>query len=821
MRYPFALPAAALLIGVVAGAHAGGASSPLLAGFVSTCWILSIGMFIRGLPALVCVWIALGFAGSGVALGSSATRAALTTPLRECLVREGLLSPAPAVRGAPITIEGTLREDARDSESGVTLSVAVESASIAGLARRAPGGVVVSVAGAPPRSLIDRWRAGRRVRFPVMLRRPARYLDPGVPDGELALARRGTTLVGSVKSALLVEIVAEGGWITEAAAKGRRIVRHAIGETVGHWSRRSAGIVTAILIGDRTGLDATIDRRLQDAGTYHVIAISGGNIAILAGLFLGGLRVVGLSRRGWNAVPIAALWSYAYLVGTGASVSRATLMGVVFLSARLFDFGSTPLNAWCVSGALILTRWPLALFDAGFILTFGATLGILVGAGIVQQRPKSRVLRVGWALLAASLAAETVLLPVQASLFSRVTFAGLLLNFAAIPLMGVAQIAGMAAVALQPIADAPARLAGLAGHVGAAGLVESARFIDLVPWLVRRVPPPSPIAIVVFYVAIVIWVAADRIVLRLAINLRTARRVAAAGTLGAACWILVAPSVGLGAGSVLRIRFLDVGQGDSALVEFPNGRTLLIDTGGVLPAGRFEIGERVVEPVLWWAGIRRLDYLALTHGDPDHIGGAPAIMRDFRPREIWTGVPVPAHRSTNELREQARTHGTAWRTLQTGNAMEIGDTNLRVWHPPLPDWERQKVRNDDSLVIEVRKGNVSVLLTGDIGRDGERELVPLFQSGDNMIRVLKVPHHGSLTSSSSEFIAALAPAAAVVSAGRDNHFGHPVPQVLDRYLEAGAVIFRTDVDGMVTLETDGRSARLTSFTGRTWTRSTR
>jgi competence protein ComEC len=282
----------------------------------------------------------------------------------------------------------------------------------------------------------------------------------------------------------------------------------------------------------------------------------------------------------------------------------------------------------------------------------------------------------------------------------------------------------------------------------------------------------------------------------------------------AACgvWIVGTPSIASSAAlPPLRVTFLDVGQGDSSIVQFPNGRTLSIDAGGSAAAA-FDIAARVVSPAFWALGVRRLDYMSITHGDADHIGGAATLFRDFRPLEVWEGVPVPPHAPTRELRALADASGATWRTLQPLDRAGIGPVDLRVHHPPVPEWERQRVRNDDSEVIEIRYGDVSFVFTGDIGRDVERAIAPGF--GRAAIRVLKVPHHGSATSSSQMFLDSVRPDIAVVSAGRGNPFGHPVQAVLDRYRNLGAAIYRTDRDGAVTVETDGTTLRVKTFTGR-------
>ena len=154
------------------------------------------------------------------------------------------------------------------------------------------------------------------------------------------------------------------------------------------------------------------------------------------------------------------------------------------------------------------------------------------------------------------------------------------------------------------------------------------------------------------------------------------------------------------------------------------------------------------------------------------------------------------------LQAVAAQRRSAWRSLQKGDRLDLGGVELRVHHPPLPDWERQKVRNDDSLVIELRYGQVSMLLTGDIGREVEQALIPTLDLLP--IVVLKSPHHGSGTSSSQEFIDAIKPRVVVISCGRANPYGHPLPYVLDRYESVGAAVFRTDRDGQIDLITDGR-----------------
>lgn len=646
------------------------------------------------------------------------------------------------------------------------------------------------------------------------LRRPARYLNPGVPDEELALARRGVCLVGSIKSAALVEVRARGSLVAESAARCRAYVRRTTAAAIGPYSRDAAAIVTAILIGDRAGLDPAVEDRLQRAGTYHVIAISGGNIAILAGLMLWIAIRLGVGWRAAAAIVVIGLTAYAQIVSAGASVSRAVLVACAAFGARLIDHRVSPLNAVAVAGATIVCTTPLVLHDAGFALTFGATIGILLGVPKLAEargRPEGwRHVSIGhaaFALLAATICAELATLPIAASSFSRVTVAGLVLNFCAIPLMTVAQVAGIVAVAASVASDAIARLAGIVATAAVHGLVGSTRLLDWLPGLSWRVPAPPAWLLAGYYGSLIALVRARRpFMVR-----RTAAGVAGITLAG----ILVAPLPRIQLAwpappALLRVTHLDVGQGDAALVQLPTGEALLVDAGGTL--GGFDLGSRIVAPSLWALGVRRLDALALTHGDPDHVGGAVAVVRDFRPREVWEGIPVPAHMPMQMIERGARAGGAAWRRLRAGEMLTFGDVRLVVRHPPPPDWERQRVRNDDSMVLELQRGIVSILLTGDVGGATERAIAAALPAAAR--RIVKAPHHGSATSSSAAFIAALRPQVVVISAGRANRYGHPAPAVVERYVAAGVSIFRTDQDGAVTVETDGRRVDVRGFTGR-------
>jgi competence protein ComEC len=754
---------------------------------------------------------------TGLSLGLTDARRVYGTPLAAWF--------AATPSGITATLQGVLTEDASPTAAGSSLLLDVTAIETSGRSlMKVSGGVRLSVAGTLLADRARGWRAGRTVRVPAFLRQPSTYLNPGTPDERPALARRGIVLVGSVKSGALVEVVAQGSPPSEAAAALRAAIRRRLNARLGEIDLKAAGVTTAVLIGDRSGLAPDDERRLQDAGTYHVIAISGGNIAVLAVLSTLVARLFFVPPSPASIVTALLLVFYGMVASGAASVARAVTAAVLVLLARALDHRVHAINVLAVAALFAVACAPAVVLDPGFHLSFGATLGILLGVPRINRRFRSARRRAsGWRLpvlaaigmLAATVCAEMALAPVSATLFGRVSFAGLFLNFAAIPLMTVIQIAGLIVAATPSWAGPIAQGAATALRVSAGLLLESAKVVDAAPWLAHDVAPPVCGLTIAYYAS--------------ALALLSARtcRVAIPGYVLSATLLVIGPrEVARDAVSPpsmpVRVVVLDVGQGDATVVALPGARAVLVDTGGIAPVTTgpdafdappgFDIGDRVVARVLRALGVRRLDALVVTHGDPDHVLGARGVLKHLATDAIWEGVPVPPHTGLRSLAAFARNESVTWRTVRAGDIERVGDVELRVLHPPPPDWERQRVRNDDSVVLEIRIGAVSVVLPGDIGKEGERAILPRLEQG--RLVILKAPHHGSATSSSQELLDRLRPKAVIVSCGRNNRFGHPHPTVLERYRTMGSAIFSTAEDGAVFVETDGQRVDIRGWEGR-------
>lgn len=761
--------------------------------------IAAAGFFVLQAGDGVVLAVAIGCGAAGFSAAASTVRSLSATSL------EAWFDAHDGDGSDPSTVIGVLREDAAAVEYGALLTLDVTGVCAGACARgRAPdaavGGLRVSVGGTVSESAIQRWRAGRTVAMPALLRAPTTFRNPGVPNEARALALRGIALVGSVKSAALVEVVRPGSSLEEAAGEARAWTRRVMKAHLSPLSARSSAIAIAILIGDRTGLPEEDERRLQDAGTYHVIAISGGNIAILTALLLSVARLCRLPLRTSSLLSIATLLFYAEVAGGAASVSRATSAAIVFLAALALDHRGAPLNTIAVAAILGVVFTPSAIVDPGFLLSFAATAAILSAVPWLLRgvnRARSVV-----ALPAATLCAEVALAPLAATFFSRLTAAGLVVNFAAIPLMVVVQAGSMLLLALSAIGPEWADLVAQPVHWSAHGLVESSRFVDLAPWLARDVPPPAW------------WVCAAYYAACLGALHQRLRRLSLV-TLAATMLILVRGAPGTSRHYVpsavpgwLRVVVLDVGQGDATVVILPDGTAIAIDAGG-LAGTRFDIARRVVVPSMRALGVRSLHALVVTHADPDHISGAEGVLRAFAPISVWEGVPVPPHPVLATLRARATAQHALWRTVRPGDVDRAGSVEIRVLHPPEPEWERQRVRNDDSVVLELRYGDVSILLPGDIGREIEHMLLPKLRLAPTVI--LKAAHHGSATSTSDEWLDATKPKAVIFSAGRNNRFGHPAKAVVERVERRGIPTFNTASDGAVFVETDGTRVRVWGF----------
>lgn len=707
-------------------------------------------------------------------------------------------------------------------------------------------------------------RCGDIIEAPMRLKVPERYRDPGAWQYADYLLDQGISTHSSIRAAkvtllrhdlasLQCRLYAAQSW-----ASGRMGLlvdspeNHRLPSLL-RLTPGDAGMLNAMLFGDRVGLDQTQRLGFERTGSFHLFVVSGMHVALLAGMIFWLARRLRANEIVATLITILSTSAYALLTGFGAPVQRALWMTILFLLARLLSRDRSVLNALGAAALGILVWSPAALFQASFQMT---SLGILAIGGIAipigEQTflPYARaatklddvwldtsilphfaqfrvMLRLwgealsdafgAWAyiapaalvhslLWAAELAligtvAESVMVLPMAMYFHRATMFALPANMLTVPVVVMLAptalltfVAGLASpwLALLPGMGTALLLHGITGIIGR---ISSTQAADL------RIPPP------VWWIA-VLALAAWALCCWAVRRSRTSALIALVSLplIAAAVLWPEPPIITPGA---MEVTAIDVGQGDSLLVISPDGRTMLVDAGGPVggawlrgaaaAAQSFDVGEEVVSPYLWSRRIRRLDAIVLTHAHSDHMGGMPAMLRSFRPRELWVGIDSNAPEFRDLIREAASLSITV-RHLRVPNHFDWAALKIQVLAPS-PGYENTGPPvNDDSLVLHLAYGKSTVLLEGDAESSSERAM--LASGLLTPVTLLKVGHHGSKTSSTPEFLTAITPQDAVVSVGRDNTFGHPRTEVIQRFADADTWLYRTDEFGLTTFLLD-------------------
>jgi len=625
-------------------------------------------------------------------------------------------------------------------------------------------------------------------------------------------------------------------------------------------SQDDAIMLAAMVAGDRTYLSKELRVGFERTGSFHMLVVSGFHLAIVAGCLFWIARCLRIPRVPATFVTIAASFAYAMFTGFATPVQRSLWMVTIYLLGRLLYRERNTMNTIGFASLCLLVVSPRSLFDSSLQMTLLAVIALAgVAAPLLQgtihpyisairnlrltaidiklepRFAQARVLMrmvaakmehafnsyVAWKvfpwavrfvlriveLLVVACVVELSMTLPMAIYFHRITVFALPVNLFILPLLIVlmpAALATLVALVTWPAAAiVPGMVVALALHFGV-GLVHRFGSLALGDF---RIPIPS------------LWQSAGFCVL-LGMSIafaqwavappekwmgRTGRRLAWACLLLAAVAAVVPRPIDRPRGALL-VQAIDVGQGDSLLLITPDGKTLLMDGGGFGGGPRqatqdFDIGEEVVSAALWSRGIRHLDAVALSHAHSDHMGGLPAVLRNFHPDELWVGNNPDTPDYEALLSEASDLH-VKLRSFHAGEAFAFGSTQVNVLAPFADYRPALEAGNNDSMVLRVAYGGTSALLEGDAEAPIEKEMLT---EANLKSTLLKVGHHGSVTSSQPEFVAAVAPQWAVISSGLRNRYGHPRFEVLAELQAAGARTYRTDVNGASCFVLDGKS----------------
>ena len=695
-----------------------------------------------------------------------------------------------------------------------------------GQSRPAMGKVLVTVRHFQDRK--DPWQYGDVMKLPLKLRIPRNFQTPGSFDYEGYLARRDIYLsafvwdAGKIKKVELAD--REGTWLRHRIEHVRRTVGGFFDEQL---SAKSAAILRALIIGDKSRLDPELRDSFTRVGVAHVLAISGLHIGLVATLAYGAWWwLLGRSQYVllmWSVPKLAALFTlpvvllYAGLAGGSVSTLRAVIMVAVFLTALLLDQKEEVFRSLALAALSVSLIWPGAVFDISFQLSFVAVLAILLGLHRFQtwrdNRDKARdgdpsqwrqrIRRWAGLYCLITLSATVGTLPLVATYFHTVPLVGFAANLLVVPFLG------SAAVVLGLVATALVFL-----HMGAATLVVwcAGAVVSLGVWMVEAIAvlpfaavhfvTPTLFELILFYtlcVSLLFFSHFQPPWLRRVFFSCLFSLVLCDGLY----WITQRYFH-----TELRVSFLDVGQGDAAVIEFPDSHVMVIDGGGFM-SQTFDSGRAIVAPFLWQKKIGQVDTLVLSHPNLDHYGGLEFLAEHFGVTSFWFNADKRSKSQRfKRLMTTLERNGVEIRPLCSGSQdQEINSVRIQILHPPCSQTGLDT--NDASLVLRLSHGEVDILFSGDVETAGERIL--LSTSAQLASEILKVPHHGSRSSSTLPFLEAVSPQVAIASLGHHNRFRFPAPKVVDRYERRGVELLRTDQAGTITVLSDGKSYRVETF----------
>jgi competence protein ComEC len=753
--------------------------------------VLGRGARLRA-AAAAAAWVALG--------GLLGTRALTPPPLDPALA-------AALEAEDPIAIEAEVRRGPEDTGTGARLVVALTRVGAA----RAAGTLALGVVRGWPD-----FGPGERIACRARLRALRGTRNPGLPDPMLGLRAVGIDALASVPDPDAIRRLADPpGWGPRRAAfLARRALRAAVDRALGGDGEAAAFLKTAVL-GDRRGVSDEVEAGFRAAGATHVLSVSGLHLAAVAAFFFfavraAAARVPGLAlridpRAVAAAAALPAIGFFTLLTGEAVATERSALMLGIGMTALVLGRPASPGPAIAAAALVLLVAHPLQLLDISLQLSLASVVGIAllarrIGPGASGPRSLAgRLLRWLGRFGAATAAATVATAPLVAHCFGEVAPLAALGNLALVPLVELVVVpvglAGAAAGALSaPLGRWPLALAGGGAR---AALAIAAAFRAHAPLWLCRAPNLFETAALTAAGALALAAFGAR---------GRARRLAA----GAAAVVAVAAAVSLVARDVRRrhgtdlvVTFLDVGQGDAAVVEAPGGAVMLVDGGGTRD-GAYDTGARIVEPFLRARGIDRLDVVALSHPHPDHLNGLFRILGRFEVGAFWSSGDDGHNPQYRALVALARSQGVAApevvpRALGAARMVALGPFVAEAGGDHIAAPPGLSV-NDASLVLRVGFAGRALLFPGDLEADGEGELCGRTALGQDVgADVLKVPHHGSRTSSSTELLRAVHPRLAVISLGWRNQFHFPAPEVLARYAAAGVRVLRTDRDGAVTV----------------------
>ncbi|MBO8164149.1 MAG: DNA internalization-related competence protein ComEC/Rec2 [Brevibacillus sp.] len=646
--------------------------------------------------------------------------------------------------------------------------------------------------------IVGQWRSGDRVTMKADLVLPEGARNPHAFDYARYLRWQGVYVLAQSDFSRVLSRTDGGGLAAQFESWQMQLAERL--DTL-FTNQETAGFMKSLLLGLRQEVEPRLADSYADLGLIHVLAISGLHVTMVSTCFLWLLERMGVRRGSALTIAIAFIGVYVLLVGASPSAVRAGLMGGLGLWAIKRRKRLDVREVWGIALLLMLLVDPFQLWQIGFQLSFAVTLGLIVYVPLISHLPYPRMRWLRTAIAVTS-AASLVSFPFLVYWFHQFSPLSLFLNLLVVPFLSAVVLpGGYIALLLSFLQESLGLLPAQLLHLLLQPLQRMLMWLSEQPVPFSHWPHPHGW----WLVAYAVWLVAVPFAWSRGFQ-RSRDVVLYALTLAL---LLVAARQPFSGTDEVRITFLDVGQGDSIVVEVAKKTVYLIDGGGIVQFAKreswrekkdpFEPGKDVVVPFLRSRGIEEIDRLVVTHGDQDHIGGLFAVAAHFPVAAALLNGTPPARGETELLDNLVRRHVPLF-TGRPGMRWEDAPQVEWTWLWPDPtNLAGEERENDASVVLLLSAYGTNVLFTGDIEQTAEHQLVHNVGSPLARVDVLKVAHHGSNTSTTTAFLEQIKPEAAVISAGRGNRYGHPSPDVIQRLKASGAAVYRTDQQGAITL----------------------
>ena len=576
--------------------------------------------------------------------------------------------------------------------------------------------------------------------------------------------------------------------------KVKRHITYSLDESL---NVKNSSLLKSIILGDTTYLEEDSITSFRQLGLSHILAVSGLHIGIIFAFIITILSLLKTHKRIAMIFSILIIWIYAALIGFPPSVVRASTMFSFLIIARLLHIRYDAVNILCLTGLIMLVYRTSFIFSVGFQLSFLATFTILILMPMIKNTISIKNKKLKSALIII-LAAQIGVLPLSLYYFNEFQTLSVIANLIIAPLLSIGIVIGFSIVLISLLS---LKLSIIFGVICNMVLNLSSLFVTILSnWSFLNLSMASPSLKEIFFYYLGIFIALK------IIDIKTMDRCIMKVLYLNFIMALVFSIIVYNMDETVSLEFIDVGQGDAALVRMKN-KNILIDTGGTV-FGSFDVGENILLPYLKKSGVKKLDAVFLSHFDADHVKGLVPLFGEIKMKNIFIGYKNPDNLLYRELVKGAKANNVNISVINKGDILKLNkDSLIEVLHPTR-DITGYENENDKSLVFLLKAFKKEILFTGDIEEKSEDDIVKNTKS--RSVDIIKVPHHGSKTSSKQELIDHFNPRVAVIQLGKNN-FGHPNTDVLKRYTDANTHVLRNDLSGLIHVEITKHQMKFTGF----------